>query len=395
MSGPCLPLPPPLRGSDRGSFAEQTVRDRLPSIVQRVIDDALFAPGVQQRLAALRDEITTGVITPLDDPGAPDLAAWAAHVAPYVGQTWFDVPWLLAEIYLWRRVLAASGYFQDEAPGAGVDPYAAQKEAALAEELPRMRRFAARLGRASLPELLSFALWGNQADISVFPTGGEQPTHTNAAAEADHLLVDHSGRVVDHIAARLGARVDLILDNAGLELFGDLCLADGLLGRFGATTVRLHVKGHPFFVSDAMGSDVIRLRRQLAGDTPALQALATRLQGYFATGRLQLATHPAWTLPLSYWDLPADLQQDLRRADLLISKGDANYRRWLGDRHWAPTDSLDAILCYAPAPLLLLRTLKSEVVAGLAPATIAARAGDTGWQTAGRYAVAQMVLNGA
>ena len=141
--------------------------------------------------------------------------------------------------------------------------------------------------------------------------------------------------------ARPAARVDIILDNAGLELFADLCLADGLLTRFGAGALRLHVKDHPFFVSDALAADVTLLRQRLAADEAPLRALAARLDEHFATGRLQLASHPAWTQPYSFWELPGDLLATLGGADLLISKGDANYRRWLGDRRWAPTDSLE------------------------------------------------------
>jgi hypothetical protein len=51
----------------------------------------------------------------------------------------------------------------------------------------------------------------------------------------------------------------------------------------------------------------------------------------------------------------------------VISKGDANYRRFLGDAHWPPTTPFEAIVEYFPAPLVALRALKSEVIAGLAP----------------------------
>jgi hypothetical protein len=46
-------------------------------------------------------------------------------------------------------------------------------------------------------------------------------------------------------------------------------------------------------------------------------------------------------------------------------KGDANYRRAIGDRHWPFTTSVDSVVAYFPTDLLLLRTLKSEMVVGL------------------------------
>ena len=46
-------------------------------------------------------------------------------------------------------------------------------------------------------------------------------------------------------------------------------------------------------------------------------------------------------------------------------KGDANYRRLLGDAHWPPTTSFAQATGYFPAPLVALRTLKAEIIVGL------------------------------
>jgi hypothetical protein len=76
----------------------------------------------------------------------------------------------------------------------------------------------------------------------------------------------------------------------------------------------------------------------------------------------------------------------------LINKGDANYRRLLGDRHWPYTTPLADILCYLPAPLAALRVFKSEVAAGLKPGQPESldRA-DPGWKTNGKWGVLQFV----
>ena len=80
------------------------------------------------------------------------------------------------------------------------------------------------------------------------------------------------------------------------------------------------------------------------------------------------------------------------QADLLISKGDANYRRWLGDRHWPFTTPFRQILAYRPAPLLVLRVLKSEIVVGLT-ARAAGKDGpaDPTWMYDGRWGLIQFV----
>ncbi|HEX6304227.1 MAG TPA: ARMT1-like domain-containing protein, partial [Anaerolineales bacterium] len=90
--------------------------------------------------------------------------------------------------------------------------------------------------------------------------------------------------------------------------------------------------------------------------------------------------------------LPAHLQQELAGADLIISKGDANYRRLLGDRHWPFTIPAADVLRYAPAPLLAVRVCKSEVVIGLQPAQVEALDMiDAGWKVNGEWGMIQFV----
>jgi hypothetical protein len=48
-----------------------------------------------------------------------------------------------------------------------------------------------------------------------------------------------------------------------------------------------------------------------------------------------------------------------------VLKGDANYRRAVNDALWDPETPFGHVLQYFPAPLLALRTLKSDAVAGL------------------------------
>jgi hypothetical protein len=84
-----------------------------------------------------------------------------------------------------------------------------------------------------------------------------------------------------------------------------------------------------------------------------------------AQGRLRVRAEQLLNLPFMIDEMPATFIQELGNYDLVIFKGDANYRRVLGDRHWALTASLQEIVAYFPSNLLLIRTLKSEVAAGL------------------------------
>jgi hypothetical protein len=41
---------------------------------------------------------------------------------------------------------------------------------------------------------------------------------------------------------------------------------------------------------------------------------------------LEVCTHPFWTSPAPFWELPKDLAESWKEADLIFLKGDANYR---------------------------------------------------------------------
>ena len=417
---PALPIPPPLRGSEYGSFAYHTVTGRLPRIARRVLAENDFPPQTVARLEQLLDELPHGAVRPLQDGPTVDGPAWQAYVAPYAGQDWLAVPWFFAESYFYRRILEATGYFAPQGNHlfAGRDPFAPHKAQSLAGDWQEITELAARLAGWRSPggetaaerapqwtpelrarplrELFLAALWGNQGDLSMWPAGGEQPQRP---AEEGAVLIDDTRAVVEHLEAALarsagaGTEIHLLVDNAAFELAGDLALGDFLLDAGVAARVVFHLKAHPVFVSDALPADVVALAGALAGgETEPLRAWGRRIRDAFAADRLLLETDYFWTSPLAAWKMPEALRRRLAAADLVISKGDANYRRLLGDRHWAYTAPFAAAVSYFPAPLLALRTLKSEVIAGLEPQQVAAlRRSDPGWLTGGRRGLIQFV----
>jgi hypothetical protein len=90
------------------------------------------------------------------------------------------------------------------------------------------------------------------------------------------------------------------------------------------------------------------------------------------------------------WLMPGPLRAELSESEMIISKGDANYRRLLGDRHWPPTTKFADVVGYSPAPLAALRTQKSEVAIGLEPGQAETVAGqDSEWLINGRWGVIQ------
>jgi hypothetical protein len=61
-------------------------------------------------------------------------------------------------------------------------------------------------------------------------------------------------------------RIDIIADNSGFELYMDLCLADWLIRTKYASTVYIHLKNMPWFVSDASKKDLYWLLSQCKED---------------------------------------------------------------------------------------------------------------------------------
>jgi hypothetical protein len=64
----------------------------------------------------------------------------------------------------------------------------------------------------------------------------------------------------------------------------------------------------------------------------------------------------------------------------------------LDDAHWPPTTPLEQIADYFPASLLVLRTLKGEIIAGLEPGQAEAlQTWDPAWLINGQRGLIQLV----
>jgi hypothetical protein len=369
---------PRILTADPGEYAHGVLAERHPALIEQVRAAHPYGPDQHAALDSLRTEIIAGPVTPLA-AGAPDAAAWRAWTAPYLGGSWFDLPFLVAEAFFYRRLLEAVGYVR---PGVwqGVDPFAPAKAA----ELAGLEGAAGRM--PSRDDLLLAAVWGNQADLGFLLDHGGRAA---PGETGEGLLVDESRRLWEALATAGPGPVVYVADNAGREITADLLLVDRLLAD--GLAVVLHVKPSPTFVSDATVPDVVAALGALAASGDAGSAVAGRLRSAARDGALAVRTHWFWTTPFSFHHLPPDLVADVRAATFVLLKGDLNYRRLLGDLWWPPTADFAAATAYLPAPVAVLRTLKSDVVAGL-PADVAARLerDEPGWRTSGRYAVIQL-----
>lgn len=261
-------------------------------------------------------------------------------------------------------------------------------------------------------EMTEIALWGNATDLSLLSALSLDQIHSLQGKQA---IRDGQARIVsndmpetwEYLKSHRGRRVDIVLDNAGFELFTDLVYALYLLDSRLASSIKLHVKSFPWFVSDVMPHDMDVLLSTLTNTSlfpcathPSVRALTERLRESCEAGLIAIAEHPFWTMGVDFQEMPVvapELHQDLLGSTLVIFKGDLNYRKLVRDANWPHTLPFkEAIgpLCGGKGSegikILALRTNKADVCVGLSKDTLERvnkEAPGKTWVRNGKYAV--------
>jgi Damage-control phosphatase ARMT1-like domain len=420
------PLPEPIRSNVPGTWAYDTMSRRVDSeILQRTYEEnkerfeSKEFQELYDRFCALRSQLQAAETTKLtyledlpeegsSEERQREHAEWTRLLEPYIlnGDTWLTAPWLVTEFYLYRLLLQALRYWDPTSPGYMYDPFQSQKRAGLYSSVGSAEAMLAKL--PALPKTsegitlaAAFALWGNKMDLSLWPADA---ANTNIdifssilASANDNLLHDDSNALADHcekLRNNGGGMVDIIVDNAGFELVTDLALAEYLVESGIAKVVTFQLKSHPTFVSDALEKDLLETVEHYANldksQYPNAQASGSRWLQFLKTGSWICHEDNFWVQPFPMWEMTEPLRTDMMtRCDLAFVKGDANYRRLLGDRMWnysAPFS--DVVGCYFPCPVCALRTLKAELGCEMDPEQVErAMSLDPNWLVNGRFGV--------
>ncbi|MFF1838723.1 damage-control phosphatase ARMT1 family protein [Streptomyces sp. NPDC058231] len=388
--GAAAPDAPVILSNKAGSFAWGVLAERHPALIQQVRDAFPYGRRQHGALDALLDEITHGVVEPLASSDQ-DHGHWSEWGHEHFGRRWFDIPFLWAESYFYRRLLGAVEYF-GTGPWQGIDPFAPFKQAellgaAVDEELRALDVLPDTPADERAVALLHASLWGNRADLGFRVAAGD-----SALGDAQPgLVVDDSAALWSLLPEGAPSTVAVVADNAARELIPDLILIDHLLDHRLADQVVLHVKPHPYYVSDAMTADVVDCLRRLTRAPAEAGRIGGRLWEAMSAGRLEIRSHPFFCAPLPYEEMPDDLRKEFAAATLTILKGDLNYRRLVGDRLWDATTPFADVTAYFPGAVAALRTLKSDVVVGLEERALAdlERSG-AAWRTSGTHALIQV-----
>lgn len=314
-----------------------------------------------------------------------------------------------------------------------------------------------------LEEMLQISLWGNATDLSLLTTLSMSELHSRqgqAARQASkqNVIVDDTEAVWELFEGMLKSgggfhdgtmlksgggsgpseerKLDIVLDNSGFELLTDLVLAVFLLKARYATQITLHGKSIPWFVSDVTARDLSFLITSLVApthdtslsspppspspfgplspvETTALSTFGTLIQSLLASQALTYKSHTFWTTAHPFSRLPERapaLYTELCNAQLVVFKGDLNYRKLVGDGMWPKTTGFRVALGDLGAAgalsqemdddgrakkkekglrILALRGCKADVVVGLKEGQeeALAEADGKGWTRTGKYAV--------
>ncbi len=374
MNPVSLQLPPLLMTSDPGSFAQSTILDRKPRIIQEVILENNYSPEIVRSLGYFLEEIKHSTVKPLVEKHS-DIGIWNSELSRFSGCTWLELPWYFAEAFFYRKLLEAVEYFQT---GQWLfwNPFQQKKEKQLKADLSHLilaLEHQQKLGnREKCIFLVQSALWGNRNDLSNFTVEEDDRRNWSTKSEVRNILIDDSEEILEMLLKGIN-RIDFINDNAGSDIYFDLALSDFLISNGYVNKIVFHLKNQPFFVSDAMLEDIYKIIEILKSPYPPAETgnqsssyqLGDNVQSYLLSGKLTLREEPFWTLPFMFDQMPTELRVDLAASDLVVLKGDVNYRRLLGDRHWPNTTRIEEITYYFPASFTTLRTLKGEIIVGL------------------------------
>lgn len=386
----------PLRSRGDSDFVNHTMSIRVPGIMLTVSDlNPDYPDRIHADIRRLNEMMVNDEPVPMLDDAAIDTAHWHAAAEKqrqrFDTLTWQNSEWFFAETFAYRHLIQAVRWFEN-----GRDPFLPRKQTEIdGEKLWQLLDTALQVEGSpaeQLHQVLAYPLWGNRIDLSHDVSLGHGAADT---AVDDDLLADDRDGVVQQVlkdGQRVQGACHLIADNAGTELAMDLVLIDWLLQN-GAATVTLHLKLHPTFVSDAIPDDVWQTLAAMREQGSRAAALANRLHTAWVEKRLILVPHLFWNSSHFLWEMPPALVEHFKHSTLVVVKGDANYRRTIGDIVWDVDTPFSTIVDYFPAPLLALRTLKSDGVIGVtkAQADIIQQA-DPEWRTNGKRGVIQLAM---
>ncbi|KAG8531402.1 uncharacterized protein KY384_003031 [Bacidia gigantensis] len=373
-----------------GAKDETAAIDNLHRSVGIVLDVFRANEGKQiiRSLSELKYELQHNrPLTPLQDDGGPDIADYNNHLAALRLPRWIDAPYLFTECYLYRRLrtfFALSTCWQDH------DVFFDLKAQAIEEGRDHIFRVAKEYKTALEPVLTNTveggrlsrgveAKWNNEEDL--FQSLCRSSVGT-AGPEAANALIDHLKSAYTALQQVRDQQeeeqvIHIILNDAGPELYSDLCLAGYLVISGLASQIILHAKSFSWFGENAISSEVAHVLAssvsKVQDEDETFKFVTSHLNTLIQDNKITIAPpNDFWTSYHTFWQLPThspNLYDEFRKAKLVIFKGDVNYRKLIGDRQWPSTTPFSSALGLlgqgSGVRLLALRKCTSDAIVGL------------------------------
>ena len=347
--------------------------------------------------------------------------------------TWLAAPWLFAECYIYRLVytfFSTSSLFWQS-----YDIFYTEKcqllVASHVATIELLKRFgqileSLRSGdrhladeqteEALFDEMVQIALWGNATDLTLLSSLSMDEVQSRQGKKArgasrEHIVANDRDKVWALLSSLKNGKcpstgvVHIVLDNSGFELLADLVVASYLLEKKFADMIVLHGKAMPWFISDVNARDLEWLVGSFAKgtyypeaasqDKAVIQKTGTYWRDLLSSKKIEFRAHPFWTTQHSFGRMPVlqpELFAELAGADLVIFKGDLNYRKLTYDGYWPKTTPFSkAMGPFAKmhgekgVRTLVLRTCKADVCVGLSAEQEEKL--EEGWTRYGKYGV--------
>lgn len=372
--------------SQLDSFAYFTIKERFPKIYNDYCsgnyEDFVEYTTVENALKNI-----------LEDKDCPDLSFIQGKETKTLKEFFENEPFFESEVLFYHVLLAQKEYFKNKN-----DFFAIKKDTDYANEHDSYRKELENLfnqgnyyqnikdqrekflsKQEDFRAILNYSLTANTGDLSQLEIN---------RPDSIRILHDDTDKCFNFIISKKHKRFDIICDNSGAELFSDIYLAVFMIVHDYVNKVVLHVKSYPYFVSDATIDDFGKLVNILTKNNSNSQLLEL-----LSNKKIEVKSHKFWTEAKYFDELPKDLGINKNSTDLLIVKGDLNYRRLVMDKNWQTTDSFEKRCLIKDIPVIAPRVLKSDVLVGVEPIFVSmAKAQDKKYKTDGKWGVIQTNL---
>ena len=317
------------------------MKKKLNQFYSEIIDSIIennpsYEESVKKELIELKESLMKGNKPPMRNSTRNEWKLYKKSIENYDDCTWLTFPWFFMENFIYHEILEITNFTKNFQ-----DPFEKQKSKSLEMVLESPKIFdilnnyleIEENENTSIIEFFKHSLWGNLEDLS-FSCGNNENLKSEDSKTLEKIIVNNSFQLENFIKnLNQQSTIHIVLDNCGCELLCDMILAHILIKKKIVSKIQFHTKKYPVFVSDVMIKDFNFTIGQLKKHQD-LKHFGDIFENHLNSKEWTLFEHEFYTSPLALWEMPFDLRNVFEKASLVIFKGDANYRRILGDLHW-------------------------------------------------------------